>query len=198
MSKGPKCMPKSRPCTKVCTMCTPPLVGQTRDERTLHGSQQAAICGRSWKRIRLSHVVTTTSGHERVTANNWPPESAKRTTHKPRFQQAEGPPARTLTPPPTQLHRPPRRQARTAASVRGNRRGKCPHIKAKTPLTRGYACPRWDSNRTPAPASAGNSRKDPRSKPIRCRYGRVRRQMCAQCAHLLLAHFPAPCSRPAR
>jgi hypothetical protein len=32
---------ESRPCTKVCTMCTPPLAGQTQAERTPPGSQAA-------------------------------------------------------------------------------------------------------------------------------------------------------------
>ena len=41
-----------------------PLAGQTRDERTLPGSQKTAIRGSSSKRIRLRHVVTTTLGHE--------------------------------------------------------------------------------------------------------------------------------------
>jgi hypothetical protein len=83
MRKGPKCRPKSRPCTKVCTMCTSPLAGQTRDERTLPGSKQAAIRGISSKKIRLGHVVTTTPDHERVKANNWPPEQRDRTAHTP-------------------------------------------------------------------------------------------------------------------
>jgi hypothetical protein len=92
--QGTKCRPKSRPCTNVCTMCTPPLAGQTRDERSLPGSQRAAIRGRTSKTIQLSHVVTTTPRHERVTAINCPPETARRTSHNPRFQQAEGPQAR--------------------------------------------------------------------------------------------------------
>ena len=41
-----------------------PLAGQTRDERTLPGSQKATIRARSSKRVRLRHVVTTTLGHE--------------------------------------------------------------------------------------------------------------------------------------
>jgi hypothetical protein len=49
---------------KVWTLSTPPLAGQTHDEQTLPGSQKAAIRGRSSKRIRLRHVVTTTLGHE--------------------------------------------------------------------------------------------------------------------------------------
>jgi hypothetical protein len=64
MRKGSKCGSKSRPWTKVWTMSTPPLAGQTRDERTLPGSQKAAIRGRSSKRTRLRHVVTTTLVHE--------------------------------------------------------------------------------------------------------------------------------------
>ena len=76
-------------------------------------------------------------------------------------------PARTLTPAPTQPNRRPRRQAQTAASVRGTAEGECPHIKAKTPRARDYACPRWDSNRTPAltkswaPAETCTIRPDP-------------------------------------
>jgi hypothetical protein len=67
--------------------------------------------------------------------------TARRDGTYPRFQQAEGPQARTLIPPPTQPNRPPRRQPQTAANVRGTREGQCPHIKAKTPLTRGHAVP---------------------------------------------------------
>jgi len=51
-----------------------------------------------------------------------------------------GPRPRHLNPPPTQLHRPP-------GTARGQRhrdpgRGQCPHVKAKTPLTRGNAVPK--------------------------------------------------------
>ena len=44
-------------------------------------SQRAAIQGRSSKRIRLRHVVTTTQGHECVRAINWPQEQPDRTAH---------------------------------------------------------------------------------------------------------------------
>jgi hypothetical protein len=76
--RGSKCRSKSGPRTKVCTTCTPPLAGQTHDERTLPALQKAAIRGRSTKKIRLRHVVTTTFDHERVKANNWPAETAKK------------------------------------------------------------------------------------------------------------------------
>jgi hypothetical protein len=69
--EGTKMQVEMPPRTKVCTMCTPPLAGQTRDEWTLPNSQQAVIRGRSSKTIRLGHVVTTTPGHERVRATNW-------------------------------------------------------------------------------------------------------------------------------
>jgi hypothetical protein len=36
---------ESHPCTKVCTMCTPPLAGQRRDERTLPDAHKAATRG---------------------------------------------------------------------------------------------------------------------------------------------------------
>jgi hypothetical protein len=42
-----------RPCSNVCTMCTPPLAGQTRNERTLPGSQKAAIRRRSRRKFVL-------------------------------------------------------------------------------------------------------------------------------------------------
>ena len=40
------------------------LAGQIRDERTLPGSKKAAISGKSSKKIRFGHVVTTTRRHE--------------------------------------------------------------------------------------------------------------------------------------
>jgi hypothetical protein len=49
---------------KVWTLSTLLLAGQTRDERALSGSEKTAIRGRSSKRIRLRHVVTTTLVHE--------------------------------------------------------------------------------------------------------------------------------------
>ena len=87
--------------------------------RFAEGSHPTKMPGK----IRLRHVVTTTPDHERVKANNWPPLQPERTTHTPRFQQTEGPQARTLIPPPTKPNRRPRRQAQTADSVRGTREG---------------------------------------------------------------------------
>jgi hypothetical protein len=52
------------PVDRVWTMSTLPLAGQTCDKRTLPGSQKAAIRGRSSKKIRPGHVVTTTLDHE--------------------------------------------------------------------------------------------------------------------------------------
>ncbi len=46
-------------------------------------------------------------------------------------------------------------------------------------------CARWDSNRVPGPGITGNSRKHAEYEPVRHRYGRVRRQGCAHCAHTL-------------
>jgi hypothetical protein len=39
---------------------------------------EAAIRGKSTQMIRLRHVVTTTRDHERVKANNWWPETARK------------------------------------------------------------------------------------------------------------------------
>jgi hypothetical protein len=72
--EGTKMQVESHPCTKVRTMCTPPLAGQTRDERLyLPGSKQLREENLS-KRLRLRHVVTTTRDHERVTAINGHPK----------------------------------------------------------------------------------------------------------------------------
>jgi beta-galactosidase GanA len=65
------------------------------------------------------------------------------------------------------------------------------HIKARTPLTRGYACPRWDSNRVPALVNTGKSRKHRQSDPIRPQYAPVRSPKCAHCAHPLFVYFGA-------
>jgi hypothetical protein len=78
-----------------------------------------------------------------VTTNNWPPETARRTTHNLRFQQAEGPLARVLNPSP---HTP--EQATAAARPQpahqpSERRDHklCQHAKAKLPLTRENVVP---------------------------------------------------------
>jgi hypothetical protein len=43
-------------------------------------------------------------------------------------------------------------------------------------------CPRWDSNRIPALANTGNSRKHSQSGPLRLMYGPVRRpRVCTMC-----------------
>jgi hypothetical protein len=79
----------------------------------------------------------------------------------------------------------------------GPAEGKCPHIKAKTPLTRGYACPRWDSNRTPALANTGKSRKHAEFDPVRHQYDLIQSRECAHCAHPLFVYFGDP-NRAAR
>lgn len=66
------------PVDSVWTMSTHSLAGRSLDERTLPGSPKAAIRGNSSKKIRLGHVVTTAPDHERVKANNCPPETARR------------------------------------------------------------------------------------------------------------------------
>jgi hypothetical protein len=122
--------------------------------------------------------------------------TAKGTPYSPRFQQAEGPSARTLTPPPHNRtgDRGARHRPRTTSEEPAE--AQCPHIKAKTPLTRGYACPRWDSNRIPALATAGNSRKHKQSEPVRPMYDPIRRQKCGQCPHFLLPHSEHADQRP--
>src|SRR4029453_13982190 len=68
--------------------------------------------------------------------------------------QVEKPPAHkgvhSVPPPPHTLHRPPRRQAQTAASVRGTRGGQCTHINSKTPSDEGGMRAR-EGTRTPFP-----------------------------------------------
>jgi hypothetical protein len=63
--------------------------------------------------------------------------------------------------------------------------GQCPHINAKIPLTRDYACPRWDSNRVPALAYPPLLRKHAESEPVRPMYDPIRGPNCAHCAHAL-------------
>jgi hypothetical protein len=119
------------------------------------------------------------------------PEQQKRTTHNPRSQQAEGSQAKTLTRRPhNQIgERGARHRPRTASE--GPAEGQCPHIKAKTPLTRGYACPRWDSNCIPAPANTRLPPKHAQSEPIRPIYGPVRDPKCGHCPHALFVTFQA-------
>ena len=64
LEEGIKMRVEKPPCTNVFTMCTPPMAGQTCDERTLLGSQIAAVRGSISKKIWLGHVVTTTPGDE--------------------------------------------------------------------------------------------------------------------------------------
>ena len=70
-----------------------------------------------------------------------------------RSQQAEGPQATALNPPPAQLHRARRRPGhRPRPGPEGPAQGQRPRVKAKTPSDEGgMLCPRWDSNWTPAP-----------------------------------------------
>jgi hypothetical protein len=59
-----------------------------------------------------------------------------------RFEQAEGPIARALTPPPTQFHRPPRQPVhRPHQAPEGPEQGQCTHVKAKTPSDEADAVP---------------------------------------------------------
>ncbi|ABK03238.1 hypothetical protein Arth_1851 [Arthrobacter sp. FB24] len=59
-------------------------------------------------------------------------------------------------------------------------------FKQEPPLTRGYACPRWDSNRTPVLAIPPLPRKPAESGPVRHQYNPIRSPRCAHCAHPLL------------
>jgi hypothetical protein len=158
------------------------LAGQIRDEWTLSDSKKAATPGRSSKRNRPRHVVSTILDHERVRANNWPRKQQKDATY-PRFQPTEGPRAKAR--PRHPHHRTGDRGARhrPRTTSRGPAEGQCPHIKAKTPLTRGHARPRWDSNRVPALTNTGLPRKHTESGPIRSMYPPVRNGKCAHCAH---------------
>jgi hypothetical protein len=135
-----------------------------------------------------SHVVTTTLGRERVAANNRPPEQPGRTAHilnsstRKAHQQGTGPRHQTTE------------QATAAPSTNRGRGQRDPgrvnvHTLMQTPLARGYACPRCDSNCIPAPENTGNSRKQAESGPIRPTYGQVPQPECAQCAR---PHLP-PC-----
>jgi hypothetical protein len=53
--------------------------GRTNTQQAnLRGSPKAAIQGTSSKKIHVGHVVTTTPDHERVKANKWPTETARK------------------------------------------------------------------------------------------------------------------------
>lgn len=65
-------------------------------------------------------------------------------TNYPTSQQAEGPPARALNRHPTHLNRPTAAAGPQPANLASEERHHklCQHVKAKTPLTRGYAVPK--------------------------------------------------------
>jgi hypothetical protein len=72
----------------------------------------------------------------------------------------------------------------------------CPHSEAHKPLNRKNTCPRWDSNRTPAPANTKLPGKHAESGPIRPQYDPVRSPRCAQCAHQNVDSLRTPKRQP--
>src|SRR5687768_8809042 len=92
------------------------------------------------------HVVPAPQIHELVLdthANPTAPEEEPAYTSR---QQAEGPPARALSLPPTHLNRHRGGQAKDREPNPSERRDHklCTHVKAESPLTRDTSCPRWD------------------------------------------------------
>jgi hypothetical protein len=109
-------------CTRVWTLCTPRLAGQTAADLS-PGSQEGAH--RDEKLWKLLQVMSSPQPQDmnRYKTHNTHRNQPGRRPDDPTSQQAEGSLARALIPPTTQLHRPPRRQAPPAASVRGTRGG---------------------------------------------------------------------------
>ena len=90
------------------------------------------VVGRRYSRSRHQALPQASGKHSK----------ARRRPNDPTSQQAEGPPARALNPPPTQLHRPPRRPGTGRDQrQRDPTRVNVHTLKQKPPLTRGNAVP---------------------------------------------------------
>ena len=68
----------------------------------------------------------------------------------------------------------------TAANHRQSQRAKAwyTRLKQKPPLTRGFACPRWDSNRLPRLENTGKPRKHKESEAVQPTCDPFRRRKC--------------------
>ena len=123
--------------------CTQPLWPDKQSPASPPHPQEAANRGQESGK----NFAQVMSSPQPQRMNRYRPTTPTRTSEKgdpnnPRSQQAEGPPARTLNPPPTQPNRPPRRPGNSRDKrQRDPTQGECTHVKAKTPLTRGYAVP---------------------------------------------------------
>jgi hypothetical protein len=167
----------------VWTLSTPSLAGHT-SECDSHGHALGSLPGALFSQI--GQVMSSALPPHM----NWcrPPPAIQNEPEEGTIQPTSAgrrPISRGLEPAsPTHLNRLRGSQA-TAANLasEGRHHKLCTHINAKTPLTRGHACPRWDSNRTPGLAITGKSRKHRQSGPIRLQFDPIRSPGCAQCAH---------------
>jgi hypothetical protein len=142
----------------VRTLYTPPLAGQPPPASPPPPQEPANRGQESGKRFRAGHVVTTTAAHEKVQGQARPAQPARkenRTTAHPSKRRAHQP--GHLNPPPTQLHRPPRRQVLPRPASEGPDPGQCPHVKAKTPSDEGECCARGGTRTAfPPPQTLGS------------------------------------------
>jgi len=101
---------------------------------------------------------------------------------------------RTLNPPPTQLHRPPRRPGhRPRQASEGPSQGQCTHVKAKTPSDEGECCARGGTRTAFQPSqtlgSHGNMRNPARSNPSKG-------ESDAQSVDIVHTHIHSPLCSP--
>jgi hypothetical protein len=104
------------------------------------------------------------------------------THHSRRRAHQPGPLTRHLT----HLNRPSRRPGHSRRTTRQSDAATSfvhTPTKQKPPLTRGFACPRWDSNCIPSLEDNGNPRKRAEYESVQRQYEAVRDEKCGHCPH---------------
>ena len=74
-NEGPKAVRAQK-----CAQCAPPFGRTNTRWAPSSGLSEGSYSKKILQEICLGHVVTTTLDHERVKANNWPTETARRET----------------------------------------------------------------------------------------------------------------------
>ena len=139
--RSPHARPRPFWCTE-CVQSTRALAGQPGPKRLPHTTRKSVPPQST--RTKLPQVMSSPQPHgmnryKTNQARHNQPERRPGCTHIP---AGGGLTTRTLNPPPTQLHRPPRRPGhRPRQASEGPSQGQCTHVKAKTPLMRGNAVP---------------------------------------------------------
>jgi len=102
--KGPSCKGE-RPHVYRRAQCAHPF-GRTKSHAPAPPDERKKRdTAKKTRKPRPGHVANTIRSHEGVMANQGHHDKQEKETNTPPSQQAEGPPARTLIPPPIQLHR---------------------------------------------------------------------------------------------